>query len=284
MNIDHVIYKMPVHTANGDASPDTIKAYVRAARFLINWTKTHSKNIETFTGEDAREYVYDMYQQGSKRDTVNQRIAGARAFYRTAIAIGEFTADNPFNAIKGKLSDPDAAQTKYFTPEEVQKIYDTCQTDRDRAIILLMAVEGLRTIEVVRLKVQHVDFKNARILVHGKGNHNDFIYPSDKTLSTLNVVIGTATAGEVFRNELDGSPITRDGIRYIVNSILRRAGLKKNGNSCHALRHSCGTNLYAATKDIRLVQETLRHQSPQVTARYSHVVNRRNATSVIEPA
>lgn len=284
MNIDHVIYKMPVHTANGDASPDTIKAYVRAARFLINWTKTHSKNIETFTGEDAREYVYDMYQQGSKRDTVNQRIAGARAFYRTAIAIGEFTADNPFNAIKGKLSDPDAAQTKYYTPEEVQKIYDTCQTDRDRAIILLMAVEGLRTIEVVRLKVQHVDFKNARILVHGKGNHNDFIYPSDKTLSTLNVVIGTATAGEVFRNELDGSPITRDGVRYIVNSILRRAGLKKNGNSCHALRHSCGTNLYAATKDIRLVQETLRHQSPQVTARYSHVVNRRNATSVIEPA
>lgn len=284
MNIDHVIYKMPVHTANGDASPDTIKAYVRAARFLINWTKTHNKQIETFTGEDARDYVYDMYQQGSKRDTVNQRIAGARAFYRTAIAIGEFTADNPFNAIKGKLSDPDAAQTKYFTPEEVQKIYDTCQTDRDRAIILLMAVEGLRTIEVVRLKVQHVDFKNARILVHGKGNHNDFIYPSDKTLSTLNVVIGTATAGEVFRNELDGSPLTRDGIRYIVNSILRRAGLKKNGNSCHALRHSCGTNLYAATKDIRLVQETLRHQSPQVTARYSHVVNRRNATSIIEPA
>lgn len=284
MNIDHIIYKMPVHTASGDASPDTIKAYVRAARFLINWAKTHSKNIETFTGEDARDYVYDMYQQGSKRDTVNQRIAGARAFYRTAIAIGEFAADNPFNAIKGKLSDPDAAQTKYFTPEEVQKIYDTCQTDRDRAIILLMAVEGLRTIEVVRLKVQHVDFKNARILVHGKGNHNDFIYPSDKTLSTLNVVIGTATAGEVFRNELDGSPITRDGVRYIVNSILRRAGLKKNGNSCHALRHSCGTNLYAATKDIRLVQETLRHQSPEVTARYSHVVNRRNATSVIEPA
>lgn len=283
MNIDHVIYKMPVHTANGDASPDTIKAYVRAARFLINWTKTHNKQIETFTGEDARDYVYDMYQQGSKRDTVNQRIAGARAFYRTAIAISEFTADNPFNAIKGKLSDPDAAQTKYFTPEEVQKIYDTCQTDRDRAIILLMAVEGLRTIEVVRLKVQHVDFKNARILVHGKGNHNDFIYPSDKTLSALNVVIGTATAGEVFRNELDGSPLTRDGIRYIVNSILRRAGLKKNGNSCHALRHSCGTNLYAATKDIRLVQETLRHQSPEVTARYSHVVNRRNATSVIEP-
>lgn len=284
MNIDHVIYKMPVYTANGDASPDTIKAYVRAARFLVNWTKTHNKEIATLTGEDARDYVYDMYQQGSKRDTVNQRIAGARAFYRTAIATGEFTADNPFNAIKGKLSDPDAAQTKYFTPDEVQKIYDACQTDRDRAIILLMAVEGLRTIEITRLKVQHVDFKNARILVHGKGNHNDFIYPADKTLSTLNAVIGTATAGEVFRNELDGSPLTRDGVRYIVNSILRRVGLKKNGNSCHALRHSCGTNLYAATKDIRLVQETLRHQSPEVTARYSHVVNRRNATSVIEPA
>jgi len=284
MNIAHVIYKMPVHTAGGDASPDTIKAYVRNARHFVNWIEARAKTPDTATPEDARDYVFDCYQQGSKRDTVNQRIAGARAFYRTAIAIGEFAGDNPFDYVKGKISDPDAAQTKYYTPEEVQKIYDTCQTPRDRAIILLMAVEGLRTIEVTRLKVQHVDFQNARIFIHGKGNHDAYIYPAEKTLDTLNTVIGTATTGEIFRNELDGSPLTRDGIRYIVNSILRRAGLKKNGNSCHALRHSCGTNLYAATKDIRLVQETLRHQSPQVTARYSHVVNRKNATSVITPA
>lgn len=281
MNTDAVIYKMPQYTSGGNASPDTSRAYNRNARFFINWMNARSRDVEKTTGEDAREFVYDCYQQGSKRDTVNQRIAGARAFFKTAIAIGEFIGDNPFDAVKGKLSNPDAAETKYFTQEEVQKIYDTCQTTRDRAIILLMAVEGIRTIEITRLKIKDCDFTNARVLIHGKGEHDDYIYPSEKTLSVLSELIGTATTGEVFRNELDGSPLTRDGVRYIVNTILRRAGLKKKGNSCHALRHSCGTNLYAATKDIRLVQETLRHQSPTVTARYAHVVNRKNATEVI---
>lgn len=281
MNTDAIIYKMPAYTSGGNASPDTSRAYNRNARFFVNWMNARKRIIDQTTEDDAREFIYDCYQQGSKRDTVNQRIAGARAFFRTAIAIGEFKGDNPFNAIKGKLSDPNAAETKYYTPEEVQKIYDACLTERDRAIILLMAIEGLRTIEITRLKVKDCDFQNARILIHGKGDHNDYIYPSIKTLETLNIVVGTATTGEVFRNELDGNPLTRDGVRWIVNSVLRRAGLKKKGNSCHALRHSCGTNLYAATKDIRLVQETLRHQSPTVTARYSHIINRKNATSII---
>jgi len=52
---------------------------------------------------------------------------------------------------------------------------------------------------------------------------------------------------------------------------LECAGVKYPGHSCHTLRHSCGTNLYRSTKDIRLVQKTLRHASPDMTARYAHV-------------
>ena len=39
-------------------------------------------------------------------------------------------------------------------------------------------------------------------------------------------------------------------------------------------RHSCGTNLYQETKDLRVVQETLRQRSPKVTAKYAHVHDR----------
>lgn len=55
------------------------------------------------------------------------------------------------------------------------------------------------------------------------------------------------------------------------------------GLSCHVFRHSCGTNLYAETKDLRLVQDTLRHRDPKVTARYAHLTGRleHRSTSVI---
>ena len=64
-----------------------------------------------------------------------------------------------------------------------------------------------------------------------------------------------------------------DGLR-VMNEALKLAGLKKAGASCHVLRHSCGTNLYANTKDLRLVQETLRQRNPAIAARYAHVQDR----------
>ena len=68
--------------------------------------------------------------------------------------------------------------------------------------------------------------------------------------------------------------ITRVGIRYVINKALTDAGLKQPGYACHLFRHSCGTNLYQETKDLRVVQETLRQRSPKVTAKYAHVHDR----------
>ena len=68
--------------------------------------------------------------------------------------------------------------------------------------------------------------------------------------------------------------ITRVGIRYVINKALTNAGLKQPGYACHLFRHSCGTNLYQETKDLRVVQETLRQRSPKVTAKYAHVHER----------
>ena len=68
--------------------------------------------------------------------------------------------------------------------------------------------------------------------------------------------------------------ISRNGIRSIMNKALTACDLKHPGYSCHVFRHSSGPNLYKETKDLRLVQDTLRHRDPKVTARYAHVADR----------
>ena len=68
--------------------------------------------------------------------------------------------------------------------------------------------------------------------------------------------------------------ISRNGIRSIMNKTLNACNLKNPGCTCHIFRHSCGTNLYQETKDLRLVQEVLRHRDPKITARYAHVADR----------
>lgn len=281
MDIERVIANLPIYAAGGKPSQDTLRAYKRTGMYFINWLSQHGRNPDAPTEQDAAEYVAELYAANMKRDGVNQRIAGGRAFYRVASKIGEYTGENPFEKIHGRISNPEDATTEFFTPDELKEIYTKCETERERAIFLLMAIEGLRTIEVVRMQIKDYDRKNQRLRVHGKGDHDAWIYPSELTQDTLSNYIGTRVFGNVFVNDIDGSPLTREGVKYIVNRMLRRAGLKKRGASCHALRHSCGTNLYAVTKDLRLVQETLRHHSPQVTARYTHITNRRNVTNAL---
>ena len=79
--------------------------------------------------------------------------------------------------------------------------------------------------------------------------------------------------------------VSRNGVRFVMNQALTACNLKHPGYSCHILRHSCGTNLYAQTKDLRMVQETLRQRDPKVTARYAHLNQRMSnrITSALVP-
>ena len=146
-----------------------------------------------------------------------------------------------------------------------------------------MGVEGLRVVEVMRLSDEDIDWQRGRIEIRGKG-HAGIIYPCEETFQLLKAYIEergpvppenrlTPTVISCARNNAQGR-ITRVGIRYVINKALTDAGLKQPGYACHLFRHSCGTNLYQETKDLRVVQETLRQRSPKVTAKYAHVHDR----------
>ncbi len=58
-------------------------------------------------------------------------------------------------------------------------------------------------------------------------------------------------------------------VRTLFVNWQKRAGIEKTYNF-HAIRHAACTNLYRATKDIRITQRFARHKSILTTARYSH--------------
>ena len=50
-----------------------------------------------------------------------------------------------------------------------ERLLTSCSTSRERAIIVLMAYEGLRPVELERLTVNDIDFRKSTIAVWGKG-------------------------------------------------------------------------------------------------------------------
>jgi len=83
-----------------------------------------------------------------------------------------------------------------------------------------------------------------------------------------------------------GKRLSRDGVRKIVNRYLEQIGLRCARDelklSNHALRHTFATQVYASTRDLRLVQQALGHQNPQTTARYAHLVEGISAADSID--
>ena len=118
------------------------------------------------------------------------------------------------------------------------------------------------------------------MLVHGK-KRDGYVYLREDVLAALDSYAkqrrpvqgdteGTPLFVSISRHH-NGGRLSRCGIRDIVDHWFQEAKLKKPGKSCHLLRHTCGTLLYQETKDLRIVQETLRHASPTTTAKYAHL-------------
>lgn len=291
---------VPSFIANGQPSQDTVNKYFYE---IDNWLTYCADNnydpITDISEQDARDFINFLNKKQYAPASINIKLAAVKLFYFVAEKL-KLINENPFKNIKPKPVTYDDSDFNFLTKQELQELCKSLAKSknltacRNLAIVMFMAVEGLRTVEIHRMSDEDFNFKNSSILIHGKGR-DAYIYPCKDTFAVLEhyKAIRPQPIGDQ-----DGTPtfiglatkyyarrITRTGIRFAINHVLESVIERRNGESCHMLRHTCGTNLYAETKDIRLVQETLRQRNPNVTARYAHIQERINdrQTSNISP-
>ena len=204
--------------------------------------------------------------------------------------------DNPAAGVKSPRVRHATEDFKYLCDEELAKLLsvipDPEQTTgrekvrrlRNLLMISMMALQGLRTVEVQRANVEDLTEKgeNLALLVRGK-TRDRIVYLRPDTAERLKAYL--ALRGEVGRdqagtpvfaalgNRAGGERLSRRHIRVQTDTYLRQAGLKRPGISNHALRHTAGTLGYLHTGGLRAVQELLGHADPRMRARYAHVVD-----------
>jgi len=71
-----------------------------------------------------------------------------------------------------------------------------------------------------------------------------------------------------------GLPVTASQVSHLASRYLHESG---SSSTFHALRHRFATDAYAASCELRLVQELLGHASPVTTAVYAALVPGRSA-------
>jgi integrase len=133
----------------------------------------------------------------------------------------------------------------------------------ERAWVLLGAYAGLRAHEAAKLHPRDWDDGTLRVL--GKGGRVDALPIAPVLAEALRPY--THLRGPCFPD------VDARGVSGRVQRRALKAGIRMR---YHMLRHRFGTAVYAATHDLLLTQQLMRHVSPQTTAGYAAVANARS--------
>jgi integrase/recombinase XerD len=143
-----------------------------------------------------------------------------------------------------------------------------CPDSRARLIVLLMAQEGLRCLEVANLELGDVDFDERLMLVRGKGGHERVLPLTEETWGAMAEYLTEHPiyAGSLVRSYNDAHRgIDASYISTLVARWLRAAGVEA---TAHALRHTAASDMLRNGAHLRDVQAALGHVSLSTTQRY----------------
>lgn len=141
------------------------------------------------------------------------------------------------------------------------------------AMISLLALQGLRQCELVRLNVTDLDLKRATAFVRGKGRDDtEIIYLNPQTVVALREYTESfrLADGALFFSRSNNSMnkrLTTRSVRQIVQSRLLSLGVDKN---VHGFRHYFTTTLIKSYKgDLTEVARYTRHKSLETLQIYN---------------
>jgi len=261
-------------------SAATVTGYSATARLFLHSLPATDVGpcLAEVTGREVNAFLLSARERLAP-GSVKTRVNHLRAFLRFAHVQGWIGRD------LGQAVPPVAGWTHASVPasisgEQVQALIDSCDTSdgtqvRDRAILLLLARLGLRSIEIARLELEDIDWRTGQVTIRGKGRRRD-VLPLPGDVGTALVAYlrqarhpnGACRRVFVMQRAPRG-PIPADLVSDVVRRACRRTGLPVVG--AHRLRHSLATSMLAEGVPLVEISQVLRHSDVATTLIYAKV-------------
>lgn len=226
-----------------------------------------------------------MDAEGLSTATKNLRLTTLRNFCKWLSS--EYGTPNIADGLKG-WKESREHRRGFLSCEEMKTLLNiidtnTLQGKRDKAIVAVLLVGGLRTVEINRLKISDVIHKGGvcYLNVIGKGRDTgELVKISRKAEMLIRDWLATREAADVISdsaplfcslgNNSFGEPLSSNSVSTLCKKYLERANLKTPQIVAHSLRHSLATNSLIKGASLMEVQQQLRHQNISTTQCYLH--------------
>lgn len=168
---------------------------------------------------------------------------------------------------------------KYFTQDELKRLFKTIQESNDRHALRNLCIFrvayrcGLRASEVGLLKLEYYNkLKGELYCKRLKGSWNNTIALDKETTKVLNRYIkeyGIKEEAELLFKSQEQKPISRKTLDYLIKRYCKIAKIKdKSKWHFHCLKHSIAVHLAESDLDIKEVKFWLSHKSVNSTLCY----------------
>lgn len=291
MDIDKILGRYGSYlTVERGYSDNTRYAYVTDVSKLLNALAAADIDPTKATVDDLRTFMGDLHDLGIMPRSCARILSGIKNFYRYLRLEGIMETD-PTEL----LESPSVGSRlpSVLSLEEIDALIaameDTPTGRRNRAIVETMYGCGLRVSELCALQISHIDFRNAVMLIRGKGSKERLVPVNEVALTRIknyvdtdrnDVPIASVDADTVFLNSR-GRHLSRVMIFYILRDAAARAGIR-TPLSPHTLRHSFATHLLEGGANLRSIQQMLGHESIATTQIYLHIENSRLRQEILE--
>ncbi|MFC1842993.1 tyrosine-type recombinase/integrase [Candidatus Dependentiae bacterium] len=270
-------------------SQSTLEAYMRDLRQLFLYLKgEHRVTLKKATREHLKGFLFFLKKKKcSSARTMSRKISAIKVFYtyaRTYMGWKNIAGDLTFPKLEKKLP-------QYLTEQEIEKLFEIADQDttlvgeRNKIMLYLLYVSGMRISEMVNLQVSQVQSDSGFINVSGKGGKGRVIPIPKPMMQKLdgyiehvlpklvnmkkvkkkksNYLFPVMYAGKV-------KTISRQAFWVILKKIWAKTGSKRS-ISPHQMRHSLATHMLKKGVDLRSLQMLLGHENLSTVQIYTHL-------------
>jgi site-specific recombinase XerD len=256
------------HRGLGDSSRGQ---YRKALSEFVSFLESQGRTLAGLLVTDLDQFFLATAALGLSKVHLGLRVYAVRGFLRYLHGEGWLTEDlAPF--VDGPRIYREANVPAHFTWEELRQLMESVQGEsptalRDRALLVLLCVYGLRSKEVAHLTLDDIDWTHALLRVPHRKMGTPLVLPllpevrevlahyvrAGRPADAPHRVLLLTQRGKPFR---DGWAVTSR-----IHELVGQAGLT-GGRGAHAIRRAVGTRLVERGLGLGEVACILGHSQP----------------------
>jgi len=256
-------------------SEHTIKSYTTDLKQFTSFLSSEFQiidEINEISFQIIRTWIASLLEKGINPRSVNRKISTLKTYFKFLIREGELI-ENPMMKVvapKSKKRLP-----VFIEEDQIASLLNEVQFEkgfvgqRNKLIIELFYVTGIRLSELINIKISDVDFNNQSIKVLGKRNKERIIPLSSQVVNDLNIFIENNQKNKYLFTNLEGEKLYNKLVYRLVNKYIGEIS-SVNKKSPHILRHTFATHMLNNGADINAIKELLGHANLSATQVYTH--------------